>query len=91
LREDLANVAQDGLQLLILLPLPPEHWYYRYTPWCPALHQTFILATPWRWRFQTHQKLSVSQSLKYFFISKFTKGFQCVSFFFSRPFLWHKI
>lgn len=26
-------VAKAGLKLLILLPLPPGHWDYRYTPW----------------------------------------------------------
>lgn len=29
-------VVKAGLKLLILLPLPPGHWDYRYTPWCLA-------------------------------------------------------
>jgi hypothetical protein len=29
-------VAQAGFELMTLMPLPPECWYYRYEPLCPA-------------------------------------------------------
>jgi hypothetical protein len=32
LREDLCYVAQAGLKLEILLPLPPNDWDYRHKP-----------------------------------------------------------
>jgi hypothetical protein len=32
-------VAQAGLQLLILLPLPPKYRNYRQVPLCPAMRR----------------------------------------------------
>jgi hypothetical protein len=42
LRQNLINVAQGDLKLAILLPLPPEYWYYKSVLPCTTISNVTI-------------------------------------------------